>query len=209
MRSNDCKKEPKNISRRCQMAPNTHSDEVPTLLTAVGRGDSEAAGRLFPVVYDELHRIAAAFMQQERPDHTLQPTALVHEAYLKLVGKDVGAPYENRAHFLATAAVAMRHILINHAKARATLKRGAGNQSAAFDSTLAAFEESAIDLLALDEALGRLAQLDATQGRLVELRFFGGMSVEECADIMGISARTLHYEWAHARAWLRGQLQGA
>ncbi len=191
------------------MTPNPLSDDVTTLLTAVRRGDSEAAERLFPVVYDELHRIASAFMRQERPDHTLQPTALVHEAYLRLVGRDVAAPYENRAHFLSTAAVAMRHILINHAKARATLKRGEGKPSAAFDSTLAAFEESAIDLLALDEALCRLAQLDATQGRLVELRFFGGMSVEECADIMGMSARTLHYEWAHARAWLRGQLQDA
>lgn len=191
------------------MAPKPLSDDVTTLLSAVRNGDSEAGERLFPVVYDELHRIASAFMRQERPDHTLQPTALVHEAYLRLVGKDVAAPYENRSHFLATAAVAMRHILINHAKGRATQKRGAGKQVAVFDSALAAFEENAIDLLALDEALDRLATLDATQGKLVELRFFGGMSVDECADLMGISARTLHYEWAHARAWLRDQLQDA
>ena len=191
------------------MTPKSPSEDVPTLLTAVGRGDFEAAERLFPVVYDELHRIASAFMRQERPDHTLQPTALVHEAYLRLVGRNVATPYENRAHFMATAAVAMRRILINHAKAKATQKRDPGPGLRAFDGAFAAFEERAIDLLALDEALGRLAELDATQGKLVELRFFGGLSVEEFAEILGISPRTLQYEWAHARAWLRSQLEGA
>lgn len=209
MGCNDCKDFQEFPGQRCLMTPNPLNDDVTTLLSAVRKGDADAAERLFPVVYDELHRIASAYMQQERPDHTLQPTALVHEAYLRLIGKNVAAPYENRGHFLATAAVAMRHILINHAKAKATQKRGAGRPVAVFDSALAAFEESAIDLLALNEALDRLAKLDATQGKLVELRFFGGMSVDECAELMGVSARTLHYEWAHARAWLRGQLQSA
>ena len=189
--------------------PGIEGETVPGLLTAVGRGDAEAAERLFPVVYDELHRIASAFMRQERKDHTLQPTALVHEAYLRLVGKNVATPYENRGHFLATAAVAMRRILINHAKAKATQKRDPGQGLRAIDGAFAAFEERAIDLLALDEALVRLAELDAIQARLVEFRFFGGMSVEECAEILGVSQRTLHYEWAHARAWLRSQLEGA
>jgi RNA polymerase sigma factor (TIGR02999 family) len=190
------------------MTPDPPGEDVTTLLSAIGRGDSEAVERLFPVIYDELHRIASRFMQQERRDHTLQPTALVHEAYLRLVGKPGDASYENRAHFLATAAVAMRRILINHAKARSAQKRGLGRQLPALDGAFEAFEERAIDLLALDEALGRLAELDATQGKLVELRFFGGMSVEDCARFLGISERTLHYEWSHARAWLRGQLQG-
>lgn len=182
-------------------------EDVSVLLTAVGNGDAEAAERLFPIVYDELHRIASAFMRRERPDHTLQPTALVHEAYLRLVGKNLASPYENRAHFLATAAVAMRRVLINHATAKATQKRDPGKGAMAIDGAYAAFEERAIDLLALDEALGRLGEVDATQAKLVELRFFGGMSVEECADVLGLSARSLHYEWAHARAWLRTQLQ--
>ena len=191
------------------MTPDPPSEDVTTLLSAIGRGDSEAGDRLFPVIYDELHRIASLFMQQERRDHTLQPTALVHEAYLRLVGGPTDASYENRAHFIATAAVAMRRILINHAKARSAQKRGSGLSTSALDGTLVAFEERAINLLALDEALARLAELDATQCKLVELRFFGGMSVEECAGILGMSERTLHYEWAHARAWLRSQLQEA
>jgi RNA polymerase sigma factor (TIGR02999 family) len=190
------------------MTPDPPNADVTSLLSALGRGDSEAAERLFPVIYDELHRIASSFMQQERRDHTLQPTALVHEAYLRLMGTNAAASYEHRAHFLATAAVAMRRILINHAKARKAQKRGAGQPSVALDDAVAAFEERAVDLLALDDALQRLAVLDATQGKIVELRFFGGMSVEECAKILGMSARTLHYEWAHARAWLRNELLG-
>ena len=185
----------------------TH-DEVTALLRSVADGDTAAGERLFPVVYNELHRIASAYMRQERPEHTLQPTALVHEAYLRLVGDGSDdARYETHRHFVAAAAVAMRRILVNHAKSKAAQKRGGGHDLIALDEAAAAFSERSIDLVALDEALDRLAQLDPAQARLVELRFFGGMSVEECARDLNVSPRTIHYEWAHARAWLRGQLE--
>jgi RNA polymerase sigma factor (TIGR02999 family) len=178
------------------------------LLDAVSGGDADAAERLFPVVYDELHRIASAYMRLERPDHTLQPTALVHEAYLRLVGSSpASGKYENEQHFVAAAAVAMRRILVNHARARAAGKRGGGRSILSLDAAVAAFDAGAVDLVALDEALERLAKLDPTQARLVELRFFGGMTVQQCARLLGISERTVQYEWTHARAWLRGQLE--
>jgi len=190
------------------MAPNAPFEDVTVLLAASEKGDSAAAARLFSVVYDELHRLASGYMRQERADHTLQPTALVHEAFLRLVGAGSGpGHFENRDHFIATAAVAMRRILVNHAKARDAQKRGGGRPMLALDSAVAAFDDSAIDLLALDAALDRLAEHDASQARLVELRFFGGMTVEQCASVLGVSARTVHYEWAHARAWLRSQLE--
>jgi RNA polymerase sigma factor (TIGR02999 family) len=185
-------------------------DEIGAMLRGIAEGDPAAAERLFPVVYRELHRIASAYMQQERPEHTLQPTALVHEAYLRLVGDGGGGSgYENHRHFVAAAAVAMRRILVNHAKAKATQKRGGEQARTALDEAAAAFGERSIDLVALDEALERLSKLDPAQARLVELRFFGGMSVEECARELGVSPRTVHYEWAHARAWLRGQLEAS
>ncbi|MCG3128577.1 MAG: hypothetical protein CHACPFDD_03466 [Phycisphaerae bacterium] len=189
------------------MAPDASSQDVAALLDAVGRGDSAALERLFPVVYDELHRLASGLMRGERPDHTLQPTELVHEAFLRLVrpGAD-GKGFENRRHFVATAAVAMRRILINHARARDALKRGGGQPAVALEDAAAIFESRAVDLVALDELLDELARLDPLQARLVELRFFGGMSFEECAAVLGVSARTIYYEWAHARAWLRGHL---
>jgi RNA polymerase sigma factor (TIGR02999 family) len=185
-------------------------DQVTELLRSVADGDVTAGERLFPVVYNELHRIASAYMRQERPEHTLQPTALVHEAYLRLVGDGADTPrFENYRHFVAAAAVAMRRILVNHAKARATRKRGGGRESTQLDDAAAVFGERSIDLVALDEALDRLAQLDPAQARLVELRFFGGMSVAECARELRVSERTVHYEWAHARAWLRAQLEAS
>jgi RNA polymerase sigma factor (TIGR02999 family) len=193
----------------------TH-DEVTAMLRSVADGDTGAGERLFSVVYRELHRIASAYMRHERAEHTLQPTALVHEAYLRLVGgggvggggADAGH-YENYRHFVAAAAVAMRRILVNHAKAKAAQKRGGGQVSTDLDDATAAFSERSIDLVALDEALDRLAKLDPAQARLVELRFFGGMSVEECARELNVSPRTVHYEWAHARAWLRAQLEAS
>lgn len=189
------------------MADEGSSDDVTALLGAAGSGDAPAQERLFAVVYDELHRLAAGYMRRERPDHTLQPTALVHEAFLRLVGtRGEGSSFANRRHFIATAAVAMRRILINHAKARDAQKRGGGKASVELDDVAAVFETRAIDLVALDEALNRLGQLDAQQARLVELRFFGGMSFEECAKHFGTSERMVHYEWAHARAWLKSQL---
>lgn len=182
--------------------------DVPALLSAMAQGDDAAAKRLFPIVYDELHRIAAACMRGERPEHTLQATALVHEAYLRLAGSGAEpARYESRRHFVATAAVAMRRILINHALARAADKRGGGRPEVPLDDIAAEFSRRSIDLLALEEALERLASLDARQARLVELRFFGGMTFEDCAATLSVSVRTVHYEWTHARAWLRGQIE--
>lgn len=189
------------------MASEPPIEDVTALLDAASNGDDSAAGRLFPIVYEELHRLASAYMRNERPDHTLQPTALVNEAYLRLIKPDsAGLGFENRRHFVATAAVAMRRILINHAKARGAVKRGGGQAALALDDVAAAFADRALDLVALDEALGRLAQLDAQQARLVELHFFGGMSFDECAAHLGLSARTVFNEWAHARAWLHSQL---
>jgi RNA polymerase sigma factor (TIGR02999 family) len=189
------------------MDQNSLPDDVTALLSAAGSGDATAADRLFSVVYDELRRLAAAYIRQERPDHTLQPTALVHEAYLRLVGPaQGGAGFENRGHFLATAALAMRRILINHAAAKKAEKRGGDRPVLRLDETVAAFEDRAIDLLALDDALNRLAVQDPLQARLVELRFFGGMPFEQCAEILGVSPRLIYYEWAHARAWLKSQL---
>ncbi len=184
------------------------SPDVPALLSAMAQGDGAAAERLFPVVYEELHRIASAYMRGERPDHTLQATALVHEAFLRLAGSPQdAAQYESRRHFVATAAVAMRRILVNHAKAKAAEKRGGAQAVLALDDIAAEFSRRSIDLIALEEALERLAALDARQARLVELRFFGGMTFEDCATTLGLSVRMVHYEWTHARAWLRDQIE--
>lgn len=183
---------------------------MPALLKAVAEGDPTAADSLFPIVYTELHRIAASYMKRERPGHTLQATALVHEAFLRLVGSgSQSARFENTRHFVASASIAMRRILVNHAKARSTEKRGGGVAVLALDDVAAEFDQRSLSLPALDEALTQLAQLDPRQARLVELRFFGGMSMEDCAQTLGTSLRTAHTEWAHARAWLRGKLEGA
>jgi RNA polymerase sigma factor (TIGR02999 family) len=187
------------------MAADPPHPDVPALLAAIAEGDGTAAERLFPLVYDELHRIASAYMRRERPDHTLQATALVHEAFVRLAG---GTSFESHRHFVAAAAIAMRRILINHAKAKATDKRGGGEHVLALDEITAEFSRRSVDLIALEEALQRLAVLDARQARLVELRFFGGMTFEECARTLDMSVRMVHYEWAHARAWLRAQIEG-
>lgn len=191
------------------MAPDPPQPDVPSLLAAMAQGDRRASEQLFPLVYEELHRIAAAYMRRERPDHTLQATALVHEAFLRLAGPpQEGASFDSHRHFVATAAVAMRRILINHAKAKATQKRGGGKGEVALDEIASEFSRRSIDLIALDDALERLSVLDARQARLVELRFFGGMTFEDCAATLGISVRMVHYEWTHARAWLRDQVEG-
>ncbi len=197
------------------------------LLAASRNGDSLAADRLFQVLYDDLRRLAARTMQRERPDHTLDPTALVHEAYMRLIKsrfisesgaseaptnqEEHAAPAAapGRAQFIAVAAVVMRRVLVNHAIAKRATKRGGAATVLALDEGEAVFVERAIDLVALDEALKKLALLDPAQARLVELRFFGGMSMNECADALGISVRKAHYEWMHARAWLRATIDGS
>ena len=183
------------------------SSELTQILADASRGDEDAANRLFPLIYDELHRLAQRYLRRERPDHTLQATALVHEAYLKLLGQR-NAAWANRAHFMAVAATAMRRILVNHAKSHRAARRGGGRAKLTIDEAAAVFEDRAIDLIALDEALTRLAEVDPDQARIVELRFFGGLSVDDTARHLGVSARTVHYDWAMARAWLRGELTG-
>ncbi len=165
---------------------------------------------LFPLLYEELHRLAERHMRLERDHHTLQTTALLHEAWISLAS----SPHENaaslfsREHFMARASVVMRHILINHAKSRGAEKRGGSWQRVQLEEVAKDFEENSIDLLALDEALQRLKGLDELQSKLVEMRFFGGMNMEQCACVLGISERTAYQEWSYARAWLRLQLLG-
>jgi len=162
---------------------------------------------LMPAVYAELRRLAAHYLKGERPGQTLQPTALVHEAYMKLQ-KDRPERWQNRAHFCAIAAHAMRQVLIERARARDALKRGGGQPRVTFDESLPAVApDRGVDLIALDTALERLAALDAGQARIVELRYFGGLSIEETAEAMGISPATVKRHWAVARAWLAKELE--
>ena len=175
------------------------------------RPPREVAGgaeKLLPIVYDELRRLAAAYLKNERSDHTLQPTALVHEAYLKLADqKDL--QWQDQTHFRALAATAMRQILVDHARRRATDKRGGDWLRVTLDEALAAAEDRNIDLLALDEALSSLAKLDHRKCRVVELRFFGGLTCDEAAHTLDISPKTAEADWYMARAWLRQQLSKA
>ena len=178
------------------------SKEVTVFLKAWSGGDREAADRLMMLVYDEMRRLAASYLQRQRSDHTLQPTALVHEVYMKLI--DVSQiDWQDRAHFFAVAAQTMRNILVDHARAVAADKRGGGAQKIALDDAVSfSNEKQDVDLLALDEALQELARQDATQSRIIELRFFGGLTIEETAEVLKISPATIKREWATARAWL-------
>ena len=169
--------------------------------------DPQSLDSLLPAVYQELRRLAAAYLRRERPGQTLQPTALVHEAYLRLM-KDRPDRWENRAHFCAIAAHSMRQILIERARARGAAKRGGARQRITLDDALVAGSDRSIDLLALDEALERLAELDPQQARLVELRFFGGLTIEETAAAMDISPATVKRHWTLAKAWLTRELEG-
>jgi RNA polymerase sigma factor (TIGR02999 family) len=190
--------------------PDAPSGEVTKLLGLVSTGDDSARGMLFDLLYAELRRLASSAMRAERPDHTLQPTALVGELYVRLAGSD--SRFQNRAHFLAVAATAMRRVLIDHARVRRAGKRGGGQAPVAIDNLDAlpfTPEPDGIDILALDDALVRLVALDERQGRIVELRFFGGLSVEETAAVVGVSERTVKREWQISRAWLRRELSRA
>ena len=170
--------------------------------------DDRPVDELLPIVYEELRRLAAAYLRRERPGQTLQPTALVHEAYMRLL-KDRPDRWQNRAHFCAIAAHSMRQILIERARARGALKRGGAQARVTLDEGLVAGASPSVDLVALDDALRRLQAIDPEQARLVELRFFGGLTIEETAAAMGISPATVKRHWAVARAWLARELQGA
>jgi RNA polymerase sigma-70 factor (ECF subfamily) len=179
--------------------------EVTQMLAAIGRGDRSALSSLIPLVYQELRKLADDKLRREPSDHTLQPTALVHEAYLRLVGQEQ-LDWNNRTHFFGAAAEIMRRILVDHARKRRALKRGGDRPGEALDEAIVLFEERSADLLALDEALTRLGRLDPEQVRIVELRFFGGLGVEETAGILGVSASTVARGWRLARAWLLREL---
>jgi RNA polymerase sigma factor (TIGR02999 family) len=172
-----------------------------------GAGNQAVYDELFPIVYAELRRIAAREMRREKPGRTLQTTALVHEAYLRLL-KDASLSFENRAHFLGVAARAMREILIEHARARSARKRGGGAVRLTLDDLVAPVPSPSIDVLALDEALQRLARIDERHARVVELRYFGGLSVEETAAALELSPATVKRAWTLARAWLFRELAG-
>jgi RNA polymerase sigma factor (TIGR02999 family) len=179
--------------------------EITRLLGEIGQGQKDAVNQLLPLVYDELHKLARGYFRRERGEHTLQPTALVHEAYLKLV--DQRAPVENRGHFLALAATQMRRILLDYARKHHAARRGSGNK-VTLEDTMAIATDQDLDMIGLDRALQKLAALDPDQSRLVELRFFGGLTVEETAQVMGISPATVKRSWSSARAFLHREITG-
>ena len=181
--------------------PTPSPQEVTQLLADWGKGDRSALDKLFPLVHSELRRIAQRQMSQERPGHTLQATALVNEAYLKLAGQQ-GFDWQNRAHFFAVCAQVMRHILIDHARAHARDKRGGGAVKVSLNDALVVVEDQAAHFIALDEALRVLERLDPQKGKIVELRYFGGLSVDETAEVLNISPRTVRREWQRSKAWL-------
>jgi RNA polymerase sigma factor (TIGR02999 family) len=180
--------------------------DVTQLLQALGEGDRRALDRLLPLVYDEMREIAARHMRRERPDHTLQPTALAHEAYLRLCQRE-SPQWESRAHFLGVAAQAIRRILVEHARARQRDKRGGGWVRVTLSNGPAGPQDLDFDVLALDQALERLGEEDPEDQKVVELRFFGGLSVKETAHVLGVSERTVHRRWSFAKAWLYRELK--
>lgn len=181
------------------------SQDVTQLLHAISDGRDSGVNELLPLVYSELRRLAESFLSQERSDHTLQATALVNEAYVKLVDQRA-ARWEDRAHFFAVAAQAMRRILVDHARTRGRVKRGSGQKKVSLDSHAELAPEPQADLVALDDALNRLAAVSPDSIRVVEMRYFGGMTIDETAAALGVSASSVEREWRYARAWLYREL---
>lgn len=171
------------------------------LLMEAGGGDEAAAAKLLPLVYDELRMVADRYFRRQHADHTLQPTALVHEAFLRLIDQ-TNAKWNDRAHFFAVAATAMRQILVNHALAKGAVKRGGGRAKILLNPEVAAASDEGFDPIELDEALKKLAELDARKSKVVELRFFSGLSNEEVAAVLNVSLTTVESDWRMARAWL-------
>ena len=181
------------------------SPNATQILAELKAGDANATERLFPLVYREFRAMAARYLRNERVDHTLEPTALVHEAYLKMIDQN-RIDWQGRTHFFAVAAQAMRRVLIDHARQHRRQKRGGGRQKIMLDESLAISPKRAEELVALDEALDRLAGLDQRQAKVVEMRFFGGMKVEEVAKVLEVSKRTVEGDWTMAKAWLKREL---
>ncbi len=179
--------------------------QVTEILLAWGQGEKDAAERLIPLVYDELRARAAAALRSERPGHTLTPTALVHEAYLRLVDQQI-PPLEGRTHFYAIAARVMRQVLVDHARCRKAAKRNAGRPAVPLDEAPPIGIERGHELVALDDALATLAGIDPGKVQLVELRYFTGLTIEETAEMLGVSVATVKREWALARAWLHREI---
>ena len=182
--------------------------EITQLLVNWADGDQAALDKLMPLVYAELHRLAHHYMSRERPGHTIQTTALVNEAYLKLIDQR-NMHWQNRAHFFAIAAQLMRRILVDHARSHAYAKRGGGARNVSLDEVADRLPMRASEIVALDEALAGLEQIDLRQSRIVELRFFGGLTIKETAEVMGLSPATIKSEWRTARAWLYHQLDNS
>jgi RNA polymerase sigma factor (TIGR02999 family) len=180
-------------------------NEITHLLLCWSRGDRAALDQLMPVVYEELHKLAHSYLRRERSDHTLQPTALINEAYLRLVKQDF-PEWQSRRHFYGVAAQLMRQILVEYARTRAADKRGGDMQKFSLDETLTFCDEQAAELVALDDALVALSQFDERKVRIIELRYFGGLSLEETADALGLSVATIGHEMRLARAWLRREM---
>jgi RNA polymerase sigma factor (TIGR02999 family) len=183
------------------------TENITELLVGYGRGDKEALDKLMPVVYDELRRQAARYLRREQAGHTLQTTALIHEAYVRLVDQR-NVQWQNRAHFFGIAAQMMRRILVDHARTKKRAKRGGSDVKVSLADATVAVKGQDLDVVALDEALTRLAEIDEQQSRVVELRFFSGLTVEETAEVMGISAATVKRDWSMAKAWLHRELSG-
>jgi len=182
------------------------SPDVTLLLTELAHGNQEAGEKLVPLVYEELKSLARSYMRRERPDHTLQTTALVHEAYLRMVRQRT-VDWQNRSHFFGIAAQLMRRILIDHARGHLRAKRGGAQEILPLDGAIVFSPEHSAELVKLDHALERLSKLDARQSRIVELRFFGGLTVEETAEFLGISPKTVKRDWSVAKAWLHAELR--
>ncbi len=182
-----------------------HADNVTQLLIELSNGDRDAVDLLLPVIYDELRKLAANYLRRERPDHTLQPTALVHEAYLRLVDQ-TRVNWQNRAHFFGVAAQLMRRLLVDHARKHNAEKRGQDFQKLSLDENIDRAVERSSELIALDDALTALAAFDEQKARMVELRYFGGLSIEETADVLGVTPTTVKRHWRFARAWLHGEM---
>ena len=194
------------ISPQDDAAEKSPLEEVSGLLRAWSDGDRDALDRLTPIVYDELHRLARRYMKRERPGHSLQATALVNEAYMRLVDYK-GMHWQNRAHFFAVSAQLMRRILVEHAR-RHNLKRGGHVPHVSLEDTVIVGEDRDADLVSLDEAMNTLAQFDARKAQVVEMRFFGGLSVDETAEVLKVSSVTVMRDWSTAKAWLYRELAG-
>jgi RNA polymerase sigma factor (TIGR02999 family) len=189
-------------------SPVNSANEVTQLLVSWGKGDQQSLESLIPLVYDELRRQARRYLRRERPDHTLQSSALVHEVYVRLIDQRQ-ANWHNRSQFFGVAAQLMRRILVDHARSRGAVKRGAGVTKLAIAEEVAAIEMQNVDLIALDTSLTKLEQIDPQQCRIVELRFFSGLSIEDTADALSISPATVKRDWAMAKAWLYREISGS